>query len=85
VENKCFQTNDDFEYYYVYYDEEGNVLDKSPSVAATTIASENKLQVRQCISAIFAFSLFFEKWQTRFPHMYINSITHLLTFSKLCR
>ena len=38
------QAKDDFEYYYVYYDEEGNVLDKSASVGATTIASENKLQ-----------------------------------------
>ena len=38
------KANDNYEYYYVYYDEEGNVLDKSASVGATTIASENKLQ-----------------------------------------
>jgi hypothetical protein len=28
----------------MYYDEAGNVIEKSPSVGATTIASENKLQ-----------------------------------------
>lgn len=45
VTSKPSKMPDNYEYYYVYYDEEGNVVDKSANVGATTIPIENKLQV----------------------------------------
>jgi len=46
VTSKPSKMPDNYEYYYVYYDEAGNVLDKSANVGATTIPIENKLQVK---------------------------------------